>query len=195
MTLEDYKNSLLNNQYDNSIGKIFGAFIDIIDTIRQAMIEKDIKYFNYFIGYVPDETISEYIESSDISLEKWVEQNRPVIAIIYLDEYRGNMDVESFGTYDIDCSIAIDFLYPHYNINEYINSTNEMLTFLDNFLDMFEMSGRSWMYNNERIIFDRTPMSVDSNTFTIFSNVVCHITTCSVTFKIFKKTVNEQLYM
>lgn len=195
MTIDDYKNNILNADLDNSIDKVMNALTIVLDTIRSVMIEKDLKHFNYFVGYPPDETISDYLDATDVSLEKWVEQNRPVVAIVYLSSAVANADVEAFSTYDVDCDINIDFIYPHYNYNEYINSTNEMNSFVNTFIEMFEMSGRSWMLNNERIAFDRTPISIAENTYSLYSNVLCHLVSCVVTFKIFKKSVDERLYL
>lgn len=192
MDLEQYKQNIMTMNFDDYITNIKYCLNEILKVIQETMRVRDFPRFLFFFDYPPDDIINKYISPSSFTND-WVLDERPIIGIVTLNSCVGFTDRESLVSYDVEVSFRIDFLYPHYNIDEFNNSLDKFTQFIGLFTDMFEQSGRSWKLNGERIFVDRDAISVTDFDYTVYAETLCHIATCDITFTLWKPSVTEEL--
>lgn len=192
MNLEQYGDVLRSAEIHYSLTKLTRALELVLQQMQEAMSARNEESFVYFITVPPADVVNKYYQASEFLSRKWTTQGKPVVVIVHNDEVTSQTNAESIVSYDLQYRFVLDVIYPFYNISEDERSADKFYRFLDNFVAMFELSGRKWVSNGSLYV-DRTAISVEGNELMLYTDILCHVATCSVTFTLWYPSVTEEL--
>ena len=195
MTLDQYYNDIVNLTLSFRLKVLNYTLDELLNRIKDAMQARGLKDFVYYFSQPPSDVINRYMTPSEFTNE-WINADRPVIVIVNNENIDVVTNAESILSYDMDYKYTFDLIYPFYNISEEERSVDVFYPFVDTFMEMFEYSGRKWiasMPSGDRVFLDRTAMTLERNELLLFADILCHVATCSVTFKMFVASEKHEL--